>query len=66
VFNAWRGNESTFDLRLPIWPMLGVIWLGAVASLGTVSARIFMLATGRVGVDGPAEPLAHGGADADR
>jgi len=66
VINAWRGNESTFDLRLPIWPMLAVIWLGALASLGTVAARIFMLATGRVGVEGPIEPLADRGANADR
>jgi len=63
VFNAWRSNESTFDLRLPIWPMLAVIWLGAVASLGTVAARIFMLATGRTGVEGPLDPAGVSHAD---
>jgi len=66
VTGAWRNNDLTFDLRLPVWPMLGVIWLGAVASLGTISARIFMLATGRTGVDGPNEPQPEGRAHADR
>ncbi|MGY6697578.1 MAG: TRAP transporter small permease [Roseinatronobacter sp.] len=51
VHSAWRSNEATFDLRLPVWPLLGLIWLGAVASLGTISARIFMLATGRAPIE---------------
>ena len=66
VMSAWRGNELTVDLRLPIWPMLAVIWLGAVASLGTVTARIFMLATGRASIDGPDEIGTEGGGDAYR
>ncbi|TVP72514.1 MAG: TRAP transporter small permease [Rhodobacteraceae bacterium] len=55
VYSAWRSNESTFDLRLPVWPLLGLIWLGAVASLGTISARIYMLATGRASIEGGAD-----------
>lgn len=55
VGNAMRGNEATFDLRLPVWPLLGLIWLGAVASIGTVCARIFMLATGRADIEGGTE-----------
>jgi C4-dicarboxylate transporter, DctQ subunit len=51
VHSAWRSGEATFDLRLPVWPIMGVIWLGAVASLGTVSVRIWMLATGRARYD---------------
>ena len=52
VQSAWRSNEATFDLRLPVWPLLGLIWLGAIASLGTISARIYMLAIGRASIEG--------------
>lgn len=67
VQSAWRSNEATFDLRIPVWPLLGVIWLGAVASLGTVSARIFMLATGRASVEGGTDdPSAEWSPDRER
>ena len=47
VESAWRSNESTFDLRILVWPFLGVIWLGTVAAIGTIFARIYLIATGR-------------------
>lgn len=47
VLSAMRSNEATFDLRLPVWPFLGLIWLGAVAAIVTVSVRLVQLATGQ-------------------
>lgn len=51
VASAYASNEATFDLQLPAWPFLGLIWLGAVASIGTVSVTIFLLATGRGSIE---------------
>ena len=31
VESAYASNESTFDLRLPVWPWLAAIWLGVLA-----------------------------------
>ncbi|WP_309082966.1 TRAP transporter small permease [Chelativorans sp.] len=46
VTSAYASNESTFDLRLPVWPMLGLIWLGCAASVITL---IFALSRVRAG-----------------
>jgi hypothetical protein len=32
VESAYASNESTFDLRLPVWPWLALIWLGVASS----------------------------------
>ena len=39
VESAYASNESTFDLRLPVWPWLAAIWLG-VASVFTIVSRL--------------------------
>jgi TRAP-type C4-dicarboxylate transport system permease small subunit len=57
VESAWRGHEATFDLRLPIWPLLALAWLGVAASVVTVLARLVFLATGREDELAPHEPL---------
>lgn len=35
LMSAYASNESTFDLRLPVWPMITLIWLGCAASIAT-------------------------------
>ncbi len=46
VESAFVSNESTFDLRLPVWPWLAVIWLGVVASVFTIVSRIALVLLG--------------------
>lgn len=46
VMSAWRSNEATYDLRLPVWPLIGLIWLGAVAACVTTAARLIRLIRG--------------------
>jgi C4-dicarboxylate transporter DctQ subunit len=41
VTSAYASNESTFDLRLPVWPLLLLIWLGCAVSVITVALSIF-------------------------
>ncbi|RAH98855.1 TRAP transporter small permease [Acuticoccus sediminis] len=43
VDRAYSGGEATFDLRLVVWPLLGVIWLGAAAAVLTVAARLGLI-----------------------
>jgi C4-dicarboxylate transporter, DctQ subunit len=46
VESAFASNESTFDLRLPVWPWLAAIWLGAVASVFTILSRLVLTLLG--------------------
>jgi C4-dicarboxylate transporter DctQ subunit len=46
VESAFASNESTFDLRLPVWPWLAAIWLGVVASVFTIATRILLMLLG--------------------
>lgn len=46
VDSAYNSYESTFDLRLPVWPWLGLAWLGVVASVVTCTARLIYLVFG--------------------
>lgn len=48
VVSAYLSNESTFDLRIPVWPMLGLIWLGCAASVITL---LFAFSRARSGGD---------------
>lgn len=41
VASAYASNESTFDLRLPVWPLLLLIWAGCAVSCITVALSIF-------------------------
>ncbi|WP_172294646.1 TRAP transporter small permease [Pseudoruegeria sp. HB172150] len=47
VLSAWRSNEATFDLRIEVWPVMFLIWLGTAAAIFTVSVRIWLIATGQ-------------------
>ncbi|MFC7703706.1 TRAP transporter small permease [Plastorhodobacter daqingensis] len=47
VTGAFASNESTFDLRLPVWPLLALIWAGAAASVITIALRVVTIAIGR-------------------
>ncbi len=40
---AYRSNESTFDLMLPVWPVLGLIWLGCAISVVTMGFALTLL-----------------------
>ncbi len=42
VGSAFASHEATMDLRLPVWPWLAMIWLGVIASVFTISARIVL------------------------
>jgi TRAP-type C4-dicarboxylate transport system permease small subunit len=46
VESAFASNESTFDLRLPVWPWLAAIWLGVLASAFTITSRIVLMLLG--------------------
>lgn len=47
VGSALRSNESTFDLRIAVWPAMALIWLGVAVSVVTVIARLWLIATGQ-------------------
>jgi TRAP-type C4-dicarboxylate transport system permease small subunit len=51
VSSAAMSNESTMDLRLPAWPMMGLIWLGVAASIPAILARLILIVTGRGTLD---------------
>lgn len=43
VESTFNSGEATFDLRLPVWPFMAVIWLGVAASVLTILVRIILL-----------------------
>lgn len=47
VISAYHSNESTFDLRLVVWPVMLLIWLGTAVSIVTVFARLWLIITGQ-------------------
>lgn len=51
VDSARISGETTFDLRIPIWPFLGLIWAGIAASVVTISIKLVRIITGREQVD---------------
>lgn len=51
VASAAASNESTMDLRLPAWPMMGLIWLGVLVSVPAILARLILIVTGRGTLD---------------
>ena len=44
--SAFRSNEATFALRLPVWPFLALIWLGILVSVVTVAIKTVRVARG--------------------
>jgi C4-dicarboxylate transporter, DctQ subunit len=58
VESAYASNESTFDLRLPVWPWLAAIWLGVLASAFTITSRILLML---LGVEPAARPTSEFG-----
>lgn len=51
VTSAHASGEATFDLRLPAWPVMALIWAGVAASILTIAARILLIVTGRGSLD---------------
>ncbi len=51
VSSAAASNESTMDLRLKAWPLMGLIWLGVVVSLPAIVARLLIVLSGRGTLD---------------
>ncbi len=51
VASAAGSGEATMDMRLPAWPMMGLIWLGVAVSLPTILARLLLIITGRGSLD---------------
>ncbi len=49
--SAARSGEATFDLRLPAWIFLGLIWVGVAVSILTILARLIIILRGRGGLD---------------
>ncbi|MEK9881066.1 MAG: TRAP transporter small permease, partial [Paracoccaceae bacterium] len=47
TMNTMRSNQVTYDLRIPMWPFIGMIWLGIVASVFTVATKVWLIATGK-------------------
>jgi TRAP-type C4-dicarboxylate transport system permease small subunit len=45
--SALASGETTFDLRLPIWPFLGLIWAGIAVSLVTIGVKVLGILLGR-------------------
>lgn len=45
---AYSQNESTFELRLHVWPFLALIWAGVFAACFTTAARLILLLTNQV------------------
>jgi C4-dicarboxylate transporter DctQ subunit len=35
---AYLSNEATFDLQIPVWPFIGLIWIGFTAAIVTTVA----------------------------
>lgn len=60
LMSAAQSGEATFDLRLPVWPFIALVFAGAVASVLTISARIVLMASGQGTLDN-FEPVDTGG-----
>ncbi|XDA96967.1 TRAP transporter small permease [Sulfitobacter sp. LCG007] len=51
VHSAAVSGEATMDLRLPAWPMMGLIWLGVLVSIPAIMTRLILIVTGRGSLD---------------
>ncbi|WP_117192429.1 TRAP transporter small permease [Rhizobium terrae] len=40
--SAYRSNEATFDLRIEVWPLIGLIWLGCASAVVTTAVAPFV------------------------
>ncbi len=40
--SAYSSNETTFDLRIPVWPLVGLIWLGCACAVVTTAMVPFL------------------------
>ncbi|WP_051332537.1 TRAP transporter small permease [Cucumibacter marinus] len=47
VSSAYFSGETTFDLRLPVWPFVALTWGGAAAAVLTTAIRLVLIVTGR-------------------
>ncbi len=44
--SAYHSHESTFDLQIRVWPLFALICVGTAATIITVGARLYLVATG--------------------
>lgn len=44
--SAYASTESTSDLRMPVWPYIGGIWLGIAAAVLTTLAGLILMLSG--------------------
>jgi TRAP-type C4-dicarboxylate transport system permease small subunit len=40
--SAYNSHEATFDLRIPVWPFVGLIWLGCASAVVTTAVVPFL------------------------
>jgi C4-dicarboxylate transporter, DctQ subunit len=38
--SAYLSNEATFDLQIPVWPFIGLIWAGFTAAIVTTVSAV--------------------------
>ncbi|PWE29808.1 TRAP transporter small permease [Pararhodobacter marinus] len=46
ILSAQGSGETTFDLRLPLWPFLALIWGGLAASCVTIAIKLIRIIAG--------------------
>ncbi|TXB65728.1 TRAP transporter small permease [Paracoccus aurantiacus] len=46
VISAYNSTEATSDLRFPVWPFIGGIWLGVAAAVLTTLAGLILMISG--------------------
>lgn len=51
VESAMASGESTFDLRLPVWPLMALIWAGVLVAVLTSVARLILIWNDQVPAD---------------
>jgi TRAP-type transport system small permease protein len=43
VVSTYHANVSTFELRLPVWPLFALAWLGDVSAVLLIAVRTYRL-----------------------
>lgn len=47
VLSTRASGETTFDLRLALWPFVALIWAGLMASIVTIGTKLVLILAGR-------------------
>ena len=43
VSTTFMSNVATFDLRIPVWPLFAIAWIGDVAAVLLIAVRTYRL-----------------------